>query len=73
MRHTDVTHPNRAAFPQGMSGPALRALHAAGVRSMDDLTHRTEAELAALHGMGAKGIRVLREALAASGRRFRDG
>ena len=68
---TDATHPNRAAFPAGMSGPALRALHTAGVRSLDDLTRWTERDLAALHGMGPKGVRVLREALAASGRGFR--
>ena len=65
------THPNRDAFPAGMSGPSLRALDAAGVRSMDDLTRRTERELAALHGMGPKALRILREALADSGRGFR--
>jgi len=71
-RRTETTHPNRDAFPVGMSGPALRALSVAGVRSMDDVTRWTEAELAALHGMGPKGIRILRDALAASGRRFRQ-
>jgi predicted flap endonuclease-1-like 5' DNA nuclease len=70
-RHTESTHPNSAAFPVGMSGPALRALHVAGVRTMDDLTRWTEAELLALHGMGPKGVRFLRDALAASGRQFR--
>ncbi len=70
-RDAEATHPNRAAFPAGMSGPALRALAAAGVRSMDDLTRWSEAELLALHGMGAKGVRTLRDALAASGRTFR--
>ena len=69
-RQAEVTHPDRAAFPAGMSGPALRALSVAGVRSMDDLTRWAEADLAALHGMGPKGIRILREALAESGRRF---
>ena len=70
-RQTDATHPNLDAFPPGLSGPALRALAAAGVRSMDDLTRWTEAELLALHGMGAKGVRTLRDALAASGRALR--
>jgi hypothetical protein len=68
---TEKTHPNRAAFPKGMSGPALRALHHAGVRSLADLSGWTEADLASLHGMGLKGIDLLREALEAAGRRFR--
>jgi hypothetical protein len=71
-RPTESTHPNRAAFPVGMSGPALQALSVAGVRSIADLERWTEAELLALHGMGPKGIRVLRDALAAAGRRFRQ-
>src|SRR5829696_8487659 len=32
-RSRDVTHPNAAALPRGVSGPALRALHAAGIRT----------------------------------------
>lgn len=68
---TESTHPNRSSFPAGMSGPALRALNVAGVRSMDDLMRWTEGDLAALHGMGPKGIRTLRDALTASGRDFR--
>ena len=71
-RPTETTHPNRAAFPAGMSGPALRALHVAGVRSMADVERWTEAELLALHGMGAKGVRTLRDALAETGRGLRQ-
>jgi hypothetical protein len=70
-RPTDATHPNREAFPAGMGGPALRALQGAGVRALPELERWSEADLLALHGMGPKGVRVLREALAASGRRFR--
>lgn len=71
-RPPDPTHPNRAAFPDGLSGPALRALDNAGIRSMDGLADWKEQDLAALHGMGPKGIRLLREALAGSGRGFRQ-
>jgi predicted flap endonuclease-1-like 5' DNA nuclease len=67
----DSTHPNASAFPAGLSGPALRALAHAGIRSMAQLAQRTEHEVAALHGMGPKGIRVLRQALATQGRHFR--
>ena len=70
-RLPESTHPNQAAFPAGLSGPALRALSGAGIRSMDDLASWSEKDLGALHGMGPKGARMLREALAASGRSFR--
>ena len=65
-----ATHPNREAFPPGLSGPALRALHNAGIRNVAELAGWTEARLGALHGMGPKGVRMLREALEASGRTF---
>lgn len=66
------THPNRAAFPPEVSGPALRALHHAGVRTVADLASWTEADLAELHGMGPKAVAVPGDALAATGQRFRD-
>lgn len=69
----EKTHPNAAAFPPGMSGPSLRALQTAGVRSMAELAMRTEREIEALHGMGPKGVRILRDALAAAGKGFRPG
>ena len=67
----DVTHPNRDAFPPGVSGPALRALASAGIRRVADLKRWTEADLAALHGMGPKALGVLREALNATGGHFK--
>ena len=71
-RTSEESHPNRSAFPAGLSGPALRALRGAGVRSVADLSKWSEAELAALHGMGPKAIASLIEALAASGGRLRE-
>ena len=64
-------HPNADAFPSGVSGPALRALNGAGIRSLADLTRWSEAELAKLHGMGPKALRVLKAAVTAQGRRLR--
>lgn len=61
----ETTHPNASAFPAGLSGPTLRALAHAGIRSMAELARLNEEEVAALHGMGPKGIRLLKEALAA--------
>jgi hypothetical protein len=59
-------------FPSALSNPALQALHAAGYMRLDQLTTVTEAGVLALHGMGPKGIRILREALAAKGKSFAD-
>jgi hypothetical protein len=70
-RTSDLTHPNKAAFPPGVGGPALRALSSAGIRSMADLARWTEADLARLHGMGPKALGALRSTLEASGRSFR--
>jgi hypothetical protein len=70
-RPNDVTHPNKAGFPPGLGGPALRALDSAGIRSIADLVRWTEADLARLHGMGPKALGVLRTALEASGGSFR--
>lgn len=49
---------------KGLSAPARRALANAGIRRLGDLRRVAKAEVAALHGMGPKGIRVLTEALA---------
>ncbi|MEZ4541456.1 MAG: DNA-binding protein [Chloroflexota bacterium] len=57
-------------FPPGISQPALRALLEAGYTSLEHLTAITAADALALHGMGPKGIRLLREALAARGLSF---
>ena len=57
-------------FPPGIGAPAERALTQAGYTRLEQLTHVTEAELALLHGVGPKALRLLREALATSGRGF---
>jgi hypothetical protein len=54
-----------------MSGPALRALAHAGIRSLTQVAKRTERELATLHGMGPKALRILSAGLAAHGLQFR--
>jgi hypothetical protein len=66
------THPNEAAFPAGLSGPALRALARARIRSMSDLMKWSEADLAKLHGMGPKAIQTLKAALAEQGQQLRE-
>ena len=71
-KKSEITHPNAAAFP-AIGGPALRALATAGVKSLPELTGWREQDLLELHGMGSKGIRVLKDALAARGLAFRGG
>lgn len=63
-RPSPTTHPNAESFPP-IGGPALRALHNAGIRSLQDLRAWRERDLASLHGMGPKGVRLLKEALKA--------
>lgn len=52
------------------SAPAQRALDAIGVATLEDLTRHTERDLLALHGMGPKAVRILREELARHGLSF---
>lgn len=66
-RQTDSIKEN---FPQGVAKPALRALFAAGLTTLDQLTQIREDQLAALHGMGPKAIELLRAALNAKGLDF---
>ena len=67
----ESTHPNAAAFPAGLSGPALRALANAGITSVAQLTRWSETQLRDLHGMGPKALRQLRDAVRASGKNLK--
>jgi len=49
-------------FPK-ISAPATRALAGAGYTSLEQLAGVPRSELAALHGMGPKALRILEEAL----------
>ncbi|MBN8657776.1 MAG: DUF1801 domain-containing protein [Anaerolineae bacterium] len=59
-------------FPK-IGSPATRALEAAGYTNLKQLTKVTEAEIAQLHGMGPKALRILSEALKAEGLSFKLG
>ena len=59
-------------FPK-IGSPATRALEAAGYTNLKQLSKLTEAELAQLHGMGPKALRILSEALKAEGLSFKQG
>lgn len=50
-------------FPIRLSNPAIRALVEAGYTRFEELNEVSQAKLAALHGMGPKGIRIINEEL----------
>lgn len=64
-------HAQASDFPR-TSAPALRALNSAGYDRLEQLTQATEREILALHGMGPKALRILREALHEKGWAFAD-
>lgn len=59
-------------LPVGLSAPALRALNGAGYKRLDQLTRVSEAELKKLHGLGPRGIDLLRIALNTKGLSFAE-
>ena len=55
-----------------IGAPATRALNNAGILSLDDVTQWSEVDLLALHGVGPKAIRILREHLDDLGLAFKS-
>lgn len=55
-------------FPKGTGAPATRALKAAGYATYSDLAGVSQADLAALHGVGPKSLRIIQEALDSQGK-----
>lgn len=51
-------------LPKAIGGPATRALAGAGITTLAQVAELTDAELLAMHGVGPKAVRILREALA---------
>lgn len=54
-----------------ISKPAQRALKAAGIETLDQLTQYKEEELLALHGFGNKALGILKTTLAEYGLSFK--
>ena len=61
-----------AEFVDGLSKPARRALANAGYTRIEQFTKLSEGEVGRLHGMGPKGVELIRRALAAKGLSFAD-
>jgi hypothetical protein len=60
-------------LPTELSNPARRALVGAGYVRLEQFTRLSEAEVLRLHGMGPKGVDMIRRALEARGLSFADG
>lgn len=57
-------------LPPKLSQPALRALASVEVSHLEDLQKFKEKQIAALHGMGPSGIKLLKAAMEAVGMGF---
>lgn len=58
-------------FPRAIGRPARGALLQAGFTRLEDLVGTSAAELLALHGVGPRAVRVIRDALAERGESLR--
>lgn len=65
-----LTKKQESDFPN-IGAPATRALEFEGYTTLKQLTKLSEAELAQLHGVGPKAIRILRDALKERGWSFK--
>jgi predicted flap endonuclease-1-like 5' DNA nuclease len=54
-------------WPKGVGRPAIAALRQAGITTLEALAGRSEREIASLHGMGPKSLRILKEVMAQRG------
>jgi hypothetical protein len=62
----------RLGFLSLIAAPARRALEGAGIKTLADLSLRSESEILKLHGMGPGSIPKLRKALKSEGYSFRE-
>lgn len=60
-------------FPPSMGKVAPRELAVNGITRYEQLTEWSERDLLAIHGVGPKAVRILRDELAARRLQFRDG
>ncbi len=66
---TEIDFPG---IPAKLAAPARRALAEAGIDTLAKLARTTEAEVAALHGIGRNALEQLRHALKENGLSFRE-
>lgn len=59
-------------FPRSIGSPATRALASIGITTFKQVADLSEKELLAMHGVGPKAVRILKEELAKKGLRLKD-
>lgn len=64
--------PTTYGFPRGLSQPAIRALLAADITTLEQVAAAGARHILKLHGVGPKAIPMLRQALAERGLSFAD-
>jgi hypothetical protein len=67
-----MTSPSDDTIPD-LGAPANRAFAAAGITTLTEVSRTSERELLAMHGVGPRAIRILREAMAERGMDFGAG
>ena len=60
------------ALPKAIGKPATRALLLAGISNLEQVSAHTESHLLELHGVGPRALKILRDALSATGRTLAD-
>lgn len=50
-------------IPANIGKPAFTALNLAGIATLKQVAEMTDEELLAMHGVGPKAVRILREAI----------
>ena len=58
---TDAEPGRGGDLPRAIGRPATRALANAGITTMAQVAALSDADLAALHGVGPKAVRILRD------------
>jgi hypothetical protein len=69
---TQQPDPPESDLPKTLASPARRALAAAGVQRLDQLTQFSEAEVKEWHGIGPNALDQLRFALGVKGLAFKN-
>lgn len=64
--------PPVSGLPKEIGKTATRVLSLNGITSLNKVSEHTEKELLAIHGVGPKAIRILRDALAKAGLAFKN-
>ncbi|NAZ76062.1 DNA-binding protein [Kineococcus sp. T13] len=69
---SESSTPDASDLPVRIGRPALRALAAAGVSSLQDVSRLRDVDLLRMHGVGPRALSLLEEALTREGLSLRS-